>query len=217
MEILGSFAMLAASLDSGRYADPSRIGVVVVLFLGWAAAAQWVDRDTTVVKTKREQWNGIILSGGGVAAFVLFIPPIWHGQLFIAGVAIWILLSSGPLIAYVMHRNGRVLPGARILTVGHAKRLMRGGETKKKVKDKGQSVRIEDHKGAFVELPDEQEEADAFQDVQDFLHDMLWRRASDVDLVAGKEKYRCVYRIDGVATENPDGLLRKRRADLQIS
>ncbi len=206
MEILGSFAMLAASLDAGRYADPIKIGVIVVLFLGWAAAAQWVDRDTTVVKTKREQWNGIILSGGGVAAFVLFIPPIWHGQLFIAGVAIWLLLSGGPLVAYVMHRNGRVLPGARILTVGHAKRLVGGGEKRKKVKDKGQSVRIEDHKGAFVELPDDPEEAEAFQAVQDFLFDMLWRRASDIDLVAGKEKYRFVYRIDGVATENPDGL-----------
>jgi type II secretory ATPase GspE/PulE/Tfp pilus assembly ATPase PilB-like protein len=57
-----------------------------------------------------------------------------------------------------------------------------------------------------VESPRDAEEARAFHAVQEFLHDMLWRRAGDVEMVAGKEKYRLVYRIDGVAVERPEGI-----------
>lgn len=200
-----SLALLAASLDPGPYINPIKVAVVVALFLGWAAAVQWVDRDTDVVKTRREQWNIIVLSGGIVATFVLLVPPFWSGQLFGVGIAFWALLAGTPMVAYLMHRNGRVVPSARLLTIGHAKRLF-GVGGKKRIKDKGQRVRIENHEGDFVELPDDPEEALAFQAVQDFLFNMLWRRASDVDVVAAKEKFRLVYRIDGVATEDPEGL-----------
>lgn len=205
MDTLVSSALLAASLDPGPYVSPVKIAVVVAMFLVWAGAAQWVDRDAVVVKTNREQWNVIALSGGVVAAFVLLVPNWWHGDLFILGAAFWALLAGAPLAAYLMHRNGRVVPTARVMTIGHAKRLL-GSGGKKRIKDKGQRVRIEDSDGHFVELPDEPEEALAFQAVQEFLYDMLWRRASDVDMLAGKEKYRLVYRVDGVATEHADGV-----------
>ena len=41
--------------------------------------------------------------------------------------------------------------------------------------------------------------AKEFDAVQEFLHDLLSRRASDADMVAGKEKYRVVLKIDGVS------------------
>jgi type II secretory ATPase GspE/PulE/Tfp pilus assembly ATPase PilB-like protein len=107
----------------------------------------------------------------------------------------------------VVHRNGRVVPDARILTLGHAKRLAsREKEGKHSHSEKGLRVRISDHSGKFVESPRDAEEARAFHAVQEFLHDMLWRRAGDVEMVAGKEKYRLVYRIDGVAVERPEGI-----------
>lgn len=197
--------MLAAAFDAGLYVNPIKILVVVVLFLGWAAGAQWIDRDTDVVKTRREQWNMIVLSGGIVATFVLMILPLWHGQLFVIGIVFWLLLSGAPMVAYLMHRNGRVGASARILTVGHFKRLL-GVGVKKRPKDKGQRVQIMDHAGGFAELPDDYEEAVAFQTVQDFLFDVLWRRADDVELLAGKERYRLVCRVDGVASERSEGI-----------
>ena len=36
--------------------------------------------------------------------------------------------------------------------------------------------------------------------------DHQWRRAAEAELLANKEKYRLVYRIDGVPTEHPDGV-----------
>ena len=54
--------LLAAGIDVGLYASPIKVGIVILLLLGWAAGAQWIDRDTDVVKTKREEWNLIVVS-----------------------------------------------------------------------------------------------------------------------------------------------------------
>lgn len=183
-----------------------KVGVVLLLLLGWAAAAQWIDRDTDVVKTKREQWNLIVLAGGAVAYFVLFLPP-WSGGLFMLGLTFWMLIAGGSMLAYMVHRNGRVVPDGRILTIGHLKRLLsRGVEGKRSRTEKGMRVRISDHTGKFIDAPRELEEGRAFHNVQDFLYDVLSRRAADVEMVAGKENYRLVVRIDGVAAERPEGI-----------
>ncbi len=198
--------VLAVALEAGPYVNLLKILVVVVLLLGWAMAAQWIDRDTNLVKTKREEWNSIVTAGGLAGTFVIIVPPFWYGQLFVVGAAFWVLLAGAPMVAYIIHRNGRVKPPARILTIGHVKRLVGASSGKKKAKDKGVRVRLMDHQRNSVELPDDYDEALAYQAVQDFLFDMLWRRASDVEMLAGKEKYRLVYRIDGVAAEHPEGV-----------
>lgn len=198
--------VLAASFEPVPYVNPIKIGVVLALFLAWAAGVQWIDHDTDVVKTKREQWNILVISGGVVATFVLLVPPVWHGQLFAVGVGFWALLAGAPVVAYIMHRNGRMVPSARILTIGHAKRLLGGVRGRKKVKDKGQRIQITDHEGNFAELPDDPEEAMAYHAVQDFLHELLQQRVADAEMVKEKDKYRLVYHIDGVATEHPEGV-----------
>jgi len=201
-----TLSLLAAGLEPAIYTNPIKILVVVLALFGWAMAAQWVDRDANVVKTQREQWNMIVLGGGAVAFLVLFVAP-WSANLFYLGIVFWLLIAGGALFGYVLHRNGRVVPEARVLTAGHLKRAFsrRGGPAGSK-SEKGLRVRITDHAGKFVEMPNKAEEAKSFDAVQDFLHDMLFRRADDIDMVAGKENYRVVYRVDGVATELPDGL-----------
>lgn len=207
MDPLTPLSILAAVPGPGVYVNLVKVAVVLLLIVGWAATMQWVDRDTDLVKTKREQWNMITLSGSIVAFLVLLLPP-WKGPaLFVAGLGLWFVIAGGAVLAYVIHRNGRVVPAARVLTAEHIKRLLSGNKGKKsKIKDKGQRIRISDHAGKSLGLPDEAEDAMDYQTVQDFLYDLLWRRASEVDLLAGKEKFRLVYRIDGVATERPEGV-----------
>ncbi len=198
--------ILAASAGPTLYVDPIKIAVAVVLFFAWAWAVQWIDRDTDLVKTKRERWNLIVLSGSFVAFLVFFIPP-WSGGMFYVGLAFWVLIVGATMLAYVFHRNSRVVPDARILTVGHLKRLMPGGGGAVKAKStKGLQIRLNDHAGKFVEMPTTPEEMKSFELVQDFLYEILWRRVSDLDMTPGKEEYRVVYRIDGVAGERPDGI-----------
>ncbi len=200
-----AYTLAAVDLDPGPFVSPTRIGIVAALLIVWALGAQWIDRDMDKVKTNREQWNLIVLAGGAVATFVLFVVPVW-GSFFVVGILFWMLLAGGAMAAYIVHRNGRLAPTARVLTLGHAKRIITGGRDSKRPKDKGQRVQIVDHKGDFVELPSDADEAKAFQALQDFLFDLLRRRASEVDLVAGKEKYRQLFKVDGVATEKSEGL-----------
>ncbi len=198
--------IVAAVTDFGGYVNPIKIGIVVVLLGGWAAAAQWVDRDTEVVKTKREQWNLITLSGGLVGFAALFLGP-WSGGLFLAGIVCWLAIVAGALIAYVLHRNARVVPAARILTVAHIKRVFSGDPAKKRIASaKAIKITLIGHDGKFVEPSTDPEESQAYGELQEWLYELLWRRATDVDLVPGKEQYRLVYKIDGVATEQPGGI-----------
>lgn len=207
MDTVLSLSVLAAVYDPGPYVNLIKVGAVLVLLFAWAAAIQWVDRDTDSVKTKREEWNLIVISGGAVAMLVLLFVPYWHGTLFFVGLVFWLLLAGGSLLGYVMHRNGRVVASARVLTLDHARRMLGSGRGKKKaVKGKGVRVQLSDHAKKYVEAPEDYEEAKAYQLVQDFLYDLLWRRAADAELLAGKENYRLVYRIDGVATERPGGI-----------
>lgn len=198
--------LLGTAIEAGPYVNLIKIAVVIAALVGWTQAVQWVDHDTDVVKTKREQWNLINVSGGLFAALVLVVLPFWGGQMFLVGVAFWVLLSGAPMVAYIMHRNGRVAPPRRILTIGHLKRTLGARAAKKAPKDKGVRVQIIDHAGTIVQMPDDYEEALAFQAVQEFLFDLFWRRASDADMLANKDKYRLVCRVDGVATEHPDGI-----------
>lgn len=202
--------VIAAASDvpqPGGYTSLGKIAAIPVLLLIWAAIAAWIDHDTDRVKTRREYWNLIVLSGGLVGFFVLFLPP-WTGPLYFAGLAAFAVIAGSGMVAYVIHRNGRVVPEARVLTAAHFKRLMEGsGEKKAKQRDdKGQRVLLYDHEDAPVSTPDDPDEREDYFAVQDFLFDMLWRRGSDVDVLAGREKYRVVHRIDGVATELPEGL-----------
>jgi len=200
--------LLAATFHSepGIFVNLIKIGVVLLLLLLWALAVQWVDRDTDVVKTKREQWNGIVLSSGAVGFLAMLLPP-WSGGFFALGATVFVLLSGGALLGYVVHRNGRVVPAARVCTTDHLRRIFSGGESRDKaVSEKGMRVRLADHAGKFVPLPSDRATLAEFETAQDVLYDLLWRRASDVDIVAGKEKYRLVYRVDGVASERQEGL-----------
>ena len=206
MSLIPHPTMLAAVPELGGYFNLIKIGVVIALLLGWAGASQWIDRDTHRVKTKREQWNVIVMSGAVVGAFVLFVPP-WKGWLmFFVGLALCLLIAGGAILAYVIHRNGRVAAGRRVLTIGHLQRLMKSRGQSKIVADKGQRVRIFDSAGKDVTLPNEPEERLDYQATQDFLFELLWRRSSDADILAGRERYRIVYRIDGVVTEKNEGL-----------
>ncbi|MCP4249953.1 MAG: Flp pilus assembly complex ATPase component [bacterium] len=200
-------AILAALPEPGGYFNPIKLGGFAVLFVGWCLICQWVDRDTDVVKTNREQWNLIVVSGGITGLAVWLLIP-WKGATFFLGLAFWLLLAVGAVLAYVFHRNGRVVTSGRVLTPQHFKRVLggEGGKQKKRV-DKGQRVRLSDGEGNAVEAPEDPDQYDWYSATQELLFDVLWRRSSDADLVMSNDRARLVYRIDGVAHEQKDRIV----------
>jgi type II secretory ATPase GspE/PulE/Tfp pilus assembly ATPase PilB-like protein len=189
------------SLAPGGYFAIWKPILVLVLFVLWCKACEWVDRDTDVVKTKRERWNLIVLAGG-LAGLALFLIAPWEGPMFFLGMGFFIVLATGSLMAYVMHRNGRVVPGARLLTPAHIKRVIASGRKDKTDRtDRGMRVRLADQSDKPVSMPQDPVERETHALVQEFLFDVLWRRASDADLLLSGDDVRLLLKIDGVATE----------------
>jgi archaellum biogenesis protein FlaJ (TadC family) len=114
-------AMLAA-----LYISLPKLLTVTALAIGSFLALQWVDRDVERInKPRREWWNLLVLSGN-IAAFVVLVLIPWPGAAFFLGLAFWLVAATGPVLAYVVHRNGRVGKSARVLTPAHFKRLLAG-------------------------------------------------------------------------------------------
>lgn len=89
-----------------------------LLALGWVSTTDWMSRDSVQYKLSPGMW-------GPVAAWVFFplailvwwLPSTWAALLVLA--LAWLL----PVMSYVFIRNPRVPQSARVLTVGHFKRL----------------------------------------------------------------------------------------------
>jgi len=198
--------LLADAAGLGAYISLAKILPVLVVFVLWSLANQWIDRDAQRIQSNREMWNMLTAAGGygGLAVLILF--P-WSGAMFFVGLGFWVLMAGGTMLAYVVHRNGRLPENQRILTPAHVKRLMAqaSGDSKSKV-DKGLRVRLVDNEGEPIQRPSEPEELQKFDATQEFLFDALWKRASDVDVLVSQDQAQVVYKIDGVASKQSNGL-----------
>lgn len=196
-----TFGVLAQFSTHPGYFNYVKIAVILIVFTAWCALCQWVDRDTDVVKTKREQWNLIVLSGGIAGPAVCLLLP-FAGSGFFLGLAFWLVLAGSTSLAYVFHRNGRVVPDARVMTWGHVQRTVAAAKGQKTQKeDKGLRIQLANFEGKTVAAPEEFAERQQYDAMQDFLFDILWRRSTDVDMVVGGERTRMFYKIDGVVSE----------------
>ena len=178
---------------------------VLLLTLPWLAFCQWVDEDVQYLRTmKRELWNGIVLASGTVGLTLWLFMPWDTTGLFVAGGALYFVLTAGVCGLYVVIRNAQVDAAHRVFTSRHIKTALQN-VGKKKVKkqprmDAVERVRLNAHDGKRVPVPQERTQQDIYDATQTLLFDALWRRASDVELLVGATGYRLVYRIDGVAT-----------------
>jgi len=199
--------LIAASETAalGVHLSLTKILIAMALFVAWLFANQWVDRDAERVRTNRQIWNIVVAAGGFGGVFILLMFP-WKGSMYFVGLTFWAILAIGTLVAYVVHRNGRVSQSQRVMTPAHFKRLTAGSGVKKSKVDKGIRVKLLDHESNEIEKPDEPEAREQFDATQDFLFDVLWKRASDADVARNAEAVRVIYKIDGVAAEQTDVL-----------
>jgi len=206
---MGSLAMLP---EPGGYISVFKIVFVLAFFGLWLFFGQWVNKDTGYVRTSRDMWNGIVLGGGAIGLVAWLLLP-WKGGMFFLGWMVWLFVAGGAAAAYVLHRNARVQPATRVFTPSHVARVISQlGKSKEKKLEAVERVRISDHEGRIVPIPEDPLELEQFLAAQELLSDALWRRASEVDLACMGEKVLLTYRIDGVVTKRPD-LLDRTRAE----
>jgi general secretion pathway protein E len=89
--------------------------------LGWAATGDWVNRDARKHKFRPALWSTVVALPFVAAALVA-----WWIPSAIGGLVLMLLAWLGPLVAYAVLRNRQVGEGERILTAGHARRVVAG-------------------------------------------------------------------------------------------
>jgi type II secretory ATPase GspE/PulE/Tfp pilus assembly ATPase PilB-like protein len=185
------------AIEYGGYISIIKLLVFMALFFGWLTLVGWVDRDAKAVETQDIFWVGLILGTGAAAAIVWMVVPI-----FIIGLLLYAIAVGATSLAYVKHRNTRVLDFDRVLTVGHIKGLVANKE--KKVEALKSFVFITTN-GNEVPVPEPRTpDFFGYKTAYEILNDAMWRRASSVVFVPTPQDYNVTYNIDGAATKRPN-------------
>jgi len=137
---------------------------------------------------------------------------------YFLGLIVYVVLAGAAMIAYVVYRNGRVPEDAKILTASHVSSLL-GGAGRRRGPQVVQRVTIYRSDGNPVPAPEAKtadvEELQSYNLLQELLYDVLWRRASEVDLSPTGDQTRVRYVIDGVTVNRPSLDLSESQALIQ--
>lgn len=198
------FDLLAQLPESNVYVSPMKLALLLVLTLFWVKFAEWVDKDTLAVNTFQVLWNLVVVSTGVIGlALLILVPNFWIGMSLFLG------LYFGTLITYVLHRNKLVKEDDRVFTPAHIGRLMKEGfkSKKKQAKEVKERVKLNGADRKPVPIPAEDPEREHYRLAQDLMFDVLWRRASVVEVSPAGQASKVSYQIDGIPTER-DNMLR---------
>jgi type II secretory ATPase GspE/PulE/Tfp pilus assembly ATPase PilB-like protein len=180
------------------YFHPAKFIVMLVLLTPWLYVCPWVQKDARSVRTSHTLWGGLVLGIGTLCMFIWLLSPV-----YVVGLLVYVVLTGAVLVAYVVHRNAKVPPEQKILTADHLRSLSqrreaRGVEVAQKVK-----LYTRDGRSAAAPGPEaDTAERETYNAVQDLLHDLLWRRASEAELAPAGESTTLRLAIDGVTHED---------------
>lgn len=191
-------AILAALPDPTVGPPAVKLAVMVVLLVPWLALSVWANRDAKEVGLPQVLWSGAMLGGGLLGVLLWLIMPV-----FILGLLFFAVLAGGAVAAYIVVRNGKVEPEKRFTLA----QFLEGLKSKKTQQiELLMKVKVYDSAQHLVFPPDitgSPEVIQAYNDAQMLLSDVVWRRASEVDIIPSAQEARVLYVIDGVAAEQP--------------
>ena len=187
---------LLGAVEYGGYISLLKLIGYMALFFAWLPLIGWVFRDARILESNEVFWSGLVLGVGGAAAIIWLVIPVYLG-----GMIFYLVAVGGAALAYIKHRNGRVLDYDRVLTVDHIKSLLANKE--KKLAALKSFTFVTSNKNE-IDLP-EPRTADFFgyKTSYDILHDAIWRRASSVAFSPTAEDYKVSYFVDGTSLKQP--------------
>lgn len=204
----------AALAQSGQFVRPGGmyfalapfLGTIVV-FLLWVRSADWINRDAQRLGAPYATWNlvSVFLFVGALGLFWTLLPSA------LIGFPVLALAWLGPLIAYVMYHNRRVLDHEKVFTPLHLRFIAAGLLAKVGIKiavergdpfEKGTAVKLSGRSGEgsrhdnTLLLSARQHEA--FWPTSELLADALNNRADAMMMDVGAEETLVRYQVDGV-------------------
>jgi len=193
---------------AGGYISALKVAGMAVLVIPWAVAAPWVHRDAKRVRASQTLWDSLVLAVGAAAFAIWLLLPNYY-----AGLLLYVLAIAALLVSYIAYRNGRVAEDQRI----HIAAMFMPRREKEALKP-FTKIRLYGADGQIVPPPSEQSPENvilAYNITQDLLYDMVWRRASEAELMPVGQKANVRFVIDGVATNRPGLSLSESEAAIQ--
>lgn len=187
---------LLGAVEYGGYISILKLIGYLALFFAWLPLIGWVQHDAKVLETKEGLWTGLVLGVGAAAAIIWLVIPVYIG-----GMLFYMISVGSVALAYVKHRNGRVLDYDRVLTADHIKSLFVSKEKKMAALESFTFVTANKNE---VPVP-EPRTADYFgyKTSYDIISDAMWRRASNVAFSPTAEDYKVAYFVDGTSLKQP--------------
>ena len=186
---------LLMSVEYGGYVSIVKLVVFLLFYFLWLALVGWAHKDAKAVDTNIGAWIGSLLGAGAVGVLLWWLIPV-----FVVGLLVFVAAVGGTGLAYVRHRNTRVLDFDRVLTIEHIKHLV----AKSEKLDAMENFRFITANNNEVPPPEPRTPTFfGYRIAYDVLTDAMWRRASSITLVPKGDNYEVTYFIDGAAAKQP--------------
>jgi len=188
--------LLLAAIGYGSYISIIKFFIFLVMFFGWLPLLTWVYQDAKVIETKEVFWAGVVLGAGAAGTIIWLVTPV-----FIAGMLLYLIVVGATSLAYVKHRNSRVMDFDKVLTVDHIKNLLVSKE--KKLAELKNFIFITANRNE-VPIPEPRTpDFFGYKTAYEILSDALWRRASSIAFSPTPQDYKVAYYVDGAVLQQP--------------
>jgi len=188
--------LLLAAIGYGGYISIIKFFIFLVMFFGWLPLLTWVYQDAKVIETKEVFWAGVVLGAGAAGTIIWLVTPV-----FIAGMLLYLIVVGATSLAYVKHRNSRVMDFDKVLTVDHIKNLLVSKE--KKLAELKNFIFITANRNE-VPIPEPRTpDFFGYKTAYEILSDALWRRASSIAFSPTPQDYKVAYYVDGAVLQQP--------------
>lgn len=188
--------LLSATVEYGGYISIIKLIAYLILFLAWLPLISWVHQDAKLIETKGDLWTGVVLGAGVAGAVLWLLVPV-----FIVGMLVYLVAVGGTSLAYVRHRNSRVLDFDRVLTVDHIKSLLVSEE--KKLGALKSFAFITANKNEVPVPEPRTPEFFGYKIAYEILSDAMWRRAASIVFSPTVQDYQVAYYVDGASLKQP--------------
>ena len=188
--------LLSASIEYGGYISIIKLLGYLVVFFAWLPLVSWIHNDAKIVETNDVFWTGIILGAGAAGAIIWLLIPI-----FIVGMLFYLIAVGAIALAYVKHRNARVLDFDKVLTTDHIKNLFVSEE--KKLEALKSFTFITANKNEVPVPEPRTPDFFGYKTAYEILSDAIWRRASSIVFSPTAQDYQVAYSVDGTSIKQP--------------
>lgn len=184
-------------VEYGGYISIIKLVVFLLLFFPSWLMLNWTYKDAKAVEADEVLWTAVLVGIIGVMTLVWFFIPMYA-----IGAVCFLLFVGGAGLAYVKHRNARVLDFDRVLTINHIKSLIAAEHPEGEgmegftfiTANKNEVPRPEARTPDFF----------GYRAAYDILLDAINHRAEIIMFAPSQETYKVTYQIDGSPSSQPD-------------